>query len=191
MLQLLYLLGSESKVLTCHGARSQPCAAPSGQARWEASAAAGVAEAPTAAPPSTYPTPAARRAAFTEDILPEQVWPVRTLRHACGALEGPTEGRSHQPDARPTRCRQDHVAVPVKGALPGWLRGAFIRNGPGTFRGMKHLFDGYAMLVSFDIEDGQVHVTQRRAGPSHSAPSRVPACLCHGAATHARGGTGS
>jgi hypothetical protein len=74
--QLFYLLSSKSKVLTCHGARCHSCAAPSGQARWEASAAAGVAEAPTAAPPSTYPTPAARRAAFTEDILPEQVCPV-------------------------------------------------------------------------------------------------------------------
>ena len=25
----------------------------------------------------------------------------------------------------------------MKGKLPAWLRGAFVRNGPGTFKGVK------------------------------------------------------
>ncbi|CAG9463746.1 unnamed protein product [Pedinophyceae sp. YPF-701] len=40
----------------------------------------------------------------------------------------------------------------VRGELPSWLVGSYLRNGPGNFDGMQHLFDGYAMLckVRFD-----------------------------------------
>lgn len=53
------------------------------------------------------------------------------------------------------------VDAAVEGKIPAWLHGSYIRNGPGTFRGMKHLFDGYAMLVKFSFEDGKVLVSQR------------------------------
>jgi len=53
------------------------------------------------------------------------------------------------------------VDAAVEGKIPNWLHGSYIRNGPGTFRGMKHLFDGYAMLVKFSFEDGKVLVSQR------------------------------
>ena len=53
----------------------------------------------------------------------------------------------------------------MEGTLPSWLHGSLVRNGPGTFRGMKHLFDGYAMLVKVHFEAGQASVQQRWATP--------------------------
>ena len=51
----------------------------------------------------------------------------------------------------------------MEGTLPAWLHGALVRNGPGTFQGMKHLFDGYAMLVKVSFQDGRASVQQRQA----------------------------
>ena len=52
--------------------------------------------------------------------------------------------------------------MPVKGQIPKWLKGSFVRNGPGHFAPeMKHLFDGYAMLVRFDFDGGKVRSMQR------------------------------
>lgn len=43
-----------------------------------------------------------------------------------------------------------HCCV-IEGEIPSWLSGDFIRNGPGGWDGgnrpMRHMFDGYAMLV--------------------------------------------
>lgn len=49
----------------------------------------------------------------------------------------------------------------VQGKIPSWLHGSFVRNGPGSHHGMKHLFDGYAMLVKFAFENGSVKVSHR------------------------------
>lgn len=50
--------------------------------------------------------------------------------------------------------------LPLKGALPLWLEGTLIRNGPAKFRfGEKkiaHWFDGLAMLHAFTIGQGKV-----------------------------------
>jgi len=54
----------------------------------------------------------------------------------------------------------------VEGNLPAWLHGSLVRNGPGTFKGMKHLFDGYAMLVKVSFKDGRANVQQRQASPN-------------------------
>lgn len=51
--------------------------------------------------------------------------------------------------------------VNVQGSIPAWLRGSYVRNGPGTFRGMKHLFDGYGMLVKFAFDSGKLQVSHR------------------------------
>ena len=51
----------------------------------------------------------------------------------------------------------------MEGELPSWLHGSLVRNGPGTFRGMKHLFDGYAMLVKVSFKDSRASVQQRLA----------------------------
>jgi len=48
--------------------------------------------------------------------------------------------------------------LPVEGALPEWLSGTLIRNGPGAFDfdggAVDHWFDGLAMLHAFTFGDG-------------------------------------
>lgn len=55
--------------------------------------------------------------------------------------------------------------VPVLGALPTWLTGSLIRNGPGTFqvgqRRYRHWFDGLAMLHRFSFAEGRVSYANR------------------------------
>ena len=50
--------------------------------------------------------------------------------------------------------------VPVKGKIPEWLTGNYIRNGPGMYnlpkRRMNHWFDAMGALHSFNIQNGQV-----------------------------------
>ena len=53
------------------------------------------------------------------------------------------------------------VEADVQGKVPTWLHGSYFRNGPGTFRGMKHLFDGYGMIAKFAFENGSVKVSHR------------------------------
>ena len=65
--------------------------------------------------------------------------------------------------------QREPTAAAVEGTLPSWLHGSLVRNGPGTFRGMKHLFDGYAMLVKVHFEAGQASVQQRCVTPHHSS----------------------
>ena len=51
-------------------------------------------------------------------------------------------------------------SLPVSGALPSWLRGTLLRNGPALFedaeRPVRHWFDGQAMLHRFTFADGRV-----------------------------------
>lgn len=56
-------------------------------------------------------------------------------------------------------------ALPITGDIPTWLRGTFVRNGPGQFdvkgQSYRHWFDGLAMLLSFRFQDGQVSYRNR------------------------------
>jgi len=47
------------------------------------------------------------------------------------------------------------VEVEVDGAIPKWLDGVYLRNGPGELEGMKHLFDGYAILHKLRVSEGR------------------------------------
>src|SRR4051794_13037051 len=52
--------------------------------------------------------------------------------------------------------------VAVEGELPRWLEGTLVRNGPATFDGgIRHWFDGLAMLHRFAIRDGRVSYANR------------------------------
>lgn len=52
--------------------------------------------------------------------------------------------------------------LPVRGKLPPWLAGTLVRNGPGRFdKGVRHWFDGLAMLHSFTFADGRVSYANR------------------------------
>ncbi|GLI62522.1 hypothetical protein VaNZ11_005179 [Volvox africanus] len=57
----------------------------------------------------------------------------------------------------------DADAPLVSGQLPSWLRGALLLNGCGDYRGMQHLFDGYACLtrIHLDGSTGRVTAGQR------------------------------
>ena len=56
-------------------------------------------------------------------------------------------------------------ALSVHGALPGWLAGTLIRNGPALFdtprRSYRHWFDGQAMLHRFCFDGGVVSYANR------------------------------
>lgn len=52
------------------------------------------------------------------------------------------------------------AALPVRGKVPGWLRGSLLRNGPARFEAgdqrVCHWFDGFAMLTRFSFDNGTV-----------------------------------
>ena len=56
-------------------------------------------------------------------------------------------------------------SLPVSGTLPPWLHGALLRNGPARFeagaQGMRHWFDGLAMLHRFTLGAGRVAYANR------------------------------
>src|SRR3954462_2536869 len=52
--------------------------------------------------------------------------------------------------------------VGVEGTLPPWLEGTLVRNGPARYDGgVRHWFDGLAMLHRFAIRDGRVGYANR------------------------------
>ena len=57
--------------------------------------------------------------------------------------------------------------VRLRGTLPEWLAGAYVRNGPGSFtagsQALDHLFDGYALLNRWDFDGATNTVTWRAA----------------------------
>ncbi|KAM6965078.1 beta-carotene 15, 15-dioxygenase 2, like [Aplochiton taeniatus] len=57
------------------------------------------------------------------------------------------------------------IPTEVKGTIPEWINGSFLRNGPGKFEFGKdsynHWFDGMAMMHRFKICDGQVTYSSR------------------------------
>uniref|UniRef100_A0A8C4ZN65 Beta-carotene 15, 15-dioxygenase 2, like n=1 Tax=Gadus morhua TaxID=8049 RepID=A0A8C4ZN65_GADMO len=52
------------------------------------------------------------------------------------------------------------VSTHIKGTIPSWINGSFLRNGPGKFEFGKdkysHWFDGMAMMHRFYVKDGDV-----------------------------------
>lgn len=55
----------------------------------------------------------------------------------------------------------EELELEVEGKLPAWIEGTFVRNGPGTYKGMRHMFDGYAMLAKFSFSNGRVTYRSR------------------------------
>lgn len=55
----------------------------------------------------------------------------------------------------------EEIELEVEGKLPTWIEGTFVRNGPGMYKGMRHMFDGYAMLAKFSFSDGRVMYKSR------------------------------
>ena len=80
-------------------------------------------------------------------------------------------------ESGPAPCR-------VSGALPAWLRGTLVRNGPGAFSGMSHLFDGLALLHAVRLRgDGEPPVyTSRFLASASFSEARARMLLCPAAA---------
>src|SRR3954465_9494665 len=86
-----------------------------------------------------------------------------------GATDANSEQRARQTTApgasQGFRTLDEEVVlddVPVEGELPGWLEGTLVRNGPARFDdGLRHWFDGMAMLPRFAIADGRVSYANR------------------------------
>ena len=83
----------------------------------------------------------------------------------AGAASG-TSGSA--PYALGFRSLEHEVRLPhleVDGALPRWLRGVLVRNGPALFeigeQQLNHWFDGLAMLHAFAFGDGRVSYANR------------------------------
>lgn len=57
------------------------------------------------------------------------------------------------------------VEANIIGTFPKWLTGTFLRNGPGQFEAgeqkLNHMFDGFALMHKFDIQNGKVSYTSR------------------------------
>ncbi|KAE8669089.1 Carotenoid cleavage dioxygenase 8 [Hibiscus syriacus] len=54
----------------------------------------------------------------------------------------------------------------VQGEIPSWLKGTYLRNGPGLWHiedyNFRHLFDGYATLVKLHFENGRLIAGHRQ-----------------------------
>ncbi|XP_077571311.1 beta-carotene 15, 15-dioxygenase 2, like [Stigmatopora nigra] len=57
------------------------------------------------------------------------------------------------------------IATTIKGTIPTWINGSFLRNGPGKFEfgqdKYTHWFDGMALMHRFHISDGMVTYSSR------------------------------
>lgn len=66
---------------------------------------------------------------------------------------------------RSTEEQVSPVEATVTGHIPEWLKGNFVRLGPGKFDlgdfVMNHWFDGYAVLYKFNINNGKVTFSKR------------------------------
>jgi beta,beta-carotene 9',10'-dioxygenase len=55
--------------------------------------------------------------------------------------------------------------LPIQGAVPDWLSGTLLRNGPGSFQvgkeSYKHWFDGLAMLHKFTMGGGKISYSNK------------------------------
>lgn len=94
---------------------------------------------------------ASRRAPITAAAPPNLSTPPTD---AARAASFPTAPVPELPDPAP---------LSVTGKLPPWLRGAFVRNGPGAWPApLNHMFDGYALLARFDVDGAANAITQRQ-----------------------------
>uniref|UniRef100_A0A3Q3E5N9 Beta-carotene 15, 15-dioxygenase 2, like n=1 Tax=Hippocampus comes TaxID=109280 RepID=A0A3Q3E5N9_HIPCM len=59
----------------------------------------------------------------------------------------------------------DPIPTTIKGTVPTWINGSFLRNGPGKFEfgqdRYTHWFDGMAMMHRFHISEGNVTYSSR------------------------------
>ncbi|KAH7574265.1 hypothetical protein ACOSP7_008338 [Xanthoceras sorbifolium] len=71
----------------------------------------------------------------------------------------------------------------VEGEIPLWLSGTYLRNGPGLWHigdyDFRHLFDGYAMLVSLCFENGCLIAGHRQVESEAYKAAKKSNKLCY------------
>ena len=87
----------------------------------------------------------AAASAATEEL--SSSWPRKEARETAFGMTSPNELHNEIVETTTTSAS----------GVPEWLHGCFYRNGPGTYEngtpgGMEHLFDGYGMIVKFEID---------------------------------------
>ncbi|KAE8712501.1 Carotenoid cleavage dioxygenase 8 [Hibiscus syriacus] len=85
------------------------------------------------------------------------------------SLEEETFGRrdrNHHTAWTSVRQERWEGELVVQGEIPLWLKGTYLRNGPGLWHiedyNFRHLFDGYATLVKLHFENGQLIAGHRQ-----------------------------
>lgn len=71
----------------------------------------------------------------------------------------------------------------VEGEIPLWLKGTYLRNGPGIWHigdyNFRHLFDGYATLVRLHFENGQLTMGHRQIESEAYKAAKTENKLCY------------
>ncbi|WCJ29523.1 Carotenoid cleavage dioxygenase 8 chloroplastic [Euphorbia peplus] len=71
----------------------------------------------------------------------------------------------------------------VQGEIPLWLKGTYIRNGPGLWNvgnyNFRHLFDGYATLVKLQFENGRLTAGHRQIESDAYKAAKQNKKLCY------------
>ncbi|KAG9348269.1 hypothetical protein JZ751_002004 [Albula glossodonta] len=77
--------------------------------------------------------------------------------------------------------RPEPISTTIRGHIPSWISGRFLRNGPGKFefgnKSYNHWFDGMALMHQFKIDGGEVTYKSRflnsNAYKSNSQQDRI------------------
>ncbi|XP_019184921.1 PREDICTED: carotenoid cleavage dioxygenase 8 homolog B, chloroplastic [Ipomoea nil] len=71
----------------------------------------------------------------------------------------------------------------VEGEIPKWLKGTYVRNGPGLWHigdyNFRHLFDGYATLVRLYFNDGRLTMAHRQIESDAYKAAKKNKKLCY------------
>ncbi|CAH9106291.1 unnamed protein product [Cuscuta epithymum] len=115
--------------------------------------------------------------------------PIRFIRrefpvaHVAAQVQGPVSVEPQQLAAW-TSVRQDRWEgeLLVQGQIPNWLKGTYLRNGPGLWHigeyNMRHLFDGYATLVGLHFAEGRIRMGHRQIESEAYKAARKNQKLC-------------
>ena len=115
---------------------------------------------------------------------------VAIVSQVAAALQAPSAAaacRTARRAAFSSFGRADLVDAPmhVDGAIPSWLSGTYVRNGPGLFevgdeRRVEHWFDGYAMLLRVSLAGSRPPLLSTKfiASDSHAAVRERGSMAC-------------
>nr|GMD44223.1 carotenoid cleavage dioxygenase 8 homolog B, chloroplastic [Ipomoea batatas] len=71
----------------------------------------------------------------------------------------------------------------VEGEIPKWLKGTYLRNGPGLWHigdyNFRHLFDGYATLVRLSFNHGRLTMSHRQVESDAYKAAKKNKKLCY------------